>query len=176
MLCSWVLNSTGGFKMGEIPLGSGAPSAVTKASELWCAPAPCRERARGQPACSRDITILRASAGASTQVCGMATCGSVGTCKGIHAVPHALQPSQKLSTFRGYRCLSAWAKQCIPPLISFLETAMPFWLGLHKKSSPQGRHLAHIFTPTPKILLGSKKRSQLLLPAPAVSRGGPLCC
>lgn len=57
--------------MGEIPLGSGAPSAVTKASVLWCAPAPCRERARGQPACSRDITILRASAGASTQVCGI---------------------------------------------------------------------------------------------------------
>lgn len=49
---------------------------------------------------------------------------------------------------------------------------MPFWLGLHKKSSPQGRDLAHIFTPTPKILLGCKQGSQPLLPAPAVSRGG----
>ena len=49
---------------------------------------------------------------------------------------------------------------------------MPLWLGLHKKSLPQGRHLAHnIFIPTPKILLGGKQGSQPLLPAPAVSRG-----
>lgn len=32
MLCSWVLNFTGTFKIGEIPLGSDAPSTVTKAS------------------------------------------------------------------------------------------------------------------------------------------------
>lgn len=43
-------------------------------------------------------------------------------------MPHS-QPEAEL--LRGYRCLSAWAEQCIPHVISFLETTMPFWLALH---------------------------------------------
>lgn len=32
-----------------------------------------------------------------------------GMCEGAYAAPHTLQPSQDLSSFRGYPCLSAWA-------------------------------------------------------------------
>lgn len=63
----------------------------------------------GGRACSRDIITLCASAGAGVQLHSMAMCVSMGMCEGTHAAPHALQPSQKLSSFRGYPHLSAWA-------------------------------------------------------------------
>lgn len=52
---------------------------------------------------------------------------------------------------------------------------MSLWLGVDKKGSSQGRHLAHnIFTPTAKISLSCKQGSQPFLLMPSVSRGG--CC
>jgi len=56
--------------MGAVPLGSGAPSAVTKASvprteleragQVWCAPAPCRSVVEGDlPAPETSLSHVR---------------------------------------------------------------------------------------------------------------------